>query len=118
MWPHSMHMRRWTHWPPMRKQSSQPSLLGATSATWSRWLQVSAMSSAAIAGELVEHPVEHRGQRVDLLAGEQVEEVPLHRFGVGRRGGFDGTPTLRGEADHEPPGVLLALLAHHHAAPL
>jgi hypothetical protein len=96
MWPHSMHMRRWTDWPPMRRQSSQPSLFGVTSATWSRWLQVSAMSSVAVVGELVEHPVERRRQRVDLAIGQQVEEVPLHCFGVRRRGGFDGPPTLRG----------------------
>src|SRR5439155_20488713 len=38
-WPHDMHIRRCTHWPPMRRQSSQPSLLGRTSAIWSRWLQ-------------------------------------------------------------------------------
>ena len=32
-------MRRCTQWLPMRRQSSQPLLLGATSATWSRWVQ-------------------------------------------------------------------------------
>ena len=31
-----MHIRRCTHRPPMRRQSSQPSLLGVTSAAWSR----------------------------------------------------------------------------------
>src|SRR6202030_3302406 len=35
---HDMHKRRCSHWAPMRRQSSHPSLLGTTSATWSRWL--------------------------------------------------------------------------------
>src|SRR4249920_2820578 len=35
-----MHSRRCTHELPMRRQSSHPSLLGVTSSTWSRWVQV------------------------------------------------------------------------------
>src|SRR5579864_9152998 len=38
-WPHVMHSRRWTHRPPMRRQSSQPWADGVTSRIWSRWLQ-------------------------------------------------------------------------------
>src|ERR1051325_4030904 len=43
MWPHDMHIRRCTQRPPIRRQSSQPSLLGVTSAIWSRWLHASLM---------------------------------------------------------------------------
>jgi hypothetical protein len=40
-----MHTRRWTHRPPIRMQSSHPSLDGVTSSTWSRWVQSSAMGA-------------------------------------------------------------------------
>jgi Pirin C-terminal cupin domain len=37
--------------------------------------------------------------------------VELNRFGVGRCRGLDGTPGLRGDADHQSAGILLTLLA-------
>src|SRR5580692_5276483 len=36
--PHSMHIRRWTHVPPILKQSSQPLADGFTLRIWFRWV--------------------------------------------------------------------------------
>lgn len=39
-WPQLMHIRRWTHQLPVRRQSSQPSAEGTTSWIWSRCEQI------------------------------------------------------------------------------
>src|SRR4051795_5079083 len=55
-----MHMRRCTHRPPMRRQSSQPELEGSTSATWSRCVQVSAIEASYRADREL-HPADADG---------------------------------------------------------
>ena len=56
------------------------------------WLTCDLRSSVVVVGELVEDAVEHFGERVDLGAGEVVEEVALYGLGP------DGLEVPRGIA--------------------
>src|SRR6476659_8088653 len=70
-WPQLMHIRRCTHRSPIRRQSSQPGLLGRTSATSSRCVQFSLMAMLGIAdgGPGGSAPVPAQSASVEHLGG-------------------------------------------------
>src|SRR5690349_7450947 len=51
-WPHDMHILRCTHWPPILRQSSQPSLEGVTSAIASKRPQAYGMAAIPSLGRV------------------------------------------------------------------
>src|SRR5581483_938970 len=86
-----MHMRRCTHVPPMRTQSSQPSLLGSTSCAWPRCVQRSLTASAAEVEAVEVH---------DLVPGlDEVDDELL--LGVVGRVDLGDAAQLRVRAEHK-----------------
>ena len=80
-----MHRRRCTHRPPMRRQSSQPSLDGSTSATRSRCVQVSAIRAFYTARHHELHPTDVRGARAGSGSAKPQPVMPSWRASTAGR---------------------------------
>src|SRR5438034_10958239 len=67
--------------------------------------------SLLVACEVVEEPVEHGRERLQLFLRQRVEEVATDGLRVLRRRFFDRGRAVVGEAHHRAPSILRALLA-------
>src|SRR5438132_7781475 len=74
-----MQRRRWTHWPPVPRQSSQPSADGVTWATVSRCVHVSAVARTSLSVAPPPWWRRERRQGGDLEGGA----VPARQLGGG-----------------------------------
>src|SRR5205085_11857613 len=87
-WPQRIHIRSRTQLPPMRRQSSQPSLDGSTSATVSRWAQAAALIVPSTLGQVLE--------RLGHVTGK--DRLPLRAEDALYDGVFAGQPGQMAQA--------------------
>src|SRR5438270_5116179 len=73
------------------------------------------LASRLPAPQIVEHAVERRGHRLDLVVGQLLEEVATNGLGMPRCRLLDGPPAGLGQPHHQTPSILRTFLSDDEA---